>query len=305
MSLRLIVRTLGGDLYDGGRRANIPAPGHSRGDRSVSLLQMGDRLVIHVFGGSDWRQVRDDLRARGLLGEGGGLHRSHAFDPFPEAGRRIHRRQTAQSLWETGGPLAGTLSERHCRLRGVEGALPGVEALRHNGLTPLSVYRPAVSSRPALLAAVRDAEDAVSAVEITYLGPGGRRAVDVRLPRKTVGLIPPSSAVRLDPPGPDLLVAEGVFTALSARRRFCLPAWALLSTSNLRSWRPPPEVRSVLIAADRGLDGEFSARILAKGLRSLGVRTRIVLPPAPYGDWNEAEDAGRPGGGGAVRGKEE
>ena len=136
----------------------------------------------------------------------------------------------------------------------------------------------------------------MSAVEITYLGPGGRRSAGLRLARKTVGLIPPGSAVWLDPRGPDLLVAEGVFTALSARRRFGLPTWALLSTSNLRSWRPPPGVTSVLIAADRGQDGEASARILATALRAMGIRTRIVLPPAPFGDWNEADTAGQPGG---------
>jgi hypothetical protein len=148
------------------------------------------------------------------------------------------------------------------------------------------------------MAGVRDPQGAVSAVEITYLGPGGLRAAGLRLVRKTVGLIPPGSAVRLDPPCSDLLVAEGVFTALSARRRFDLPAWALLSTSNLRSWRPPPGVRSVLIAADRGLDGEASASVLDKALRALGIRTRIVLPPAPAGDWNEADMAGELGGGG-------
>jgi hypothetical protein len=67
MSLRTIVRVMGGNLYDGGRRANIPAPGHSRRDRSVSLLEIGGRLIVHTFGDGDWRQVRDDLRARGLL----------------------------------------------------------------------------------------------------------------------------------------------------------------------------------------------------------------------------------------------
>ncbi len=53
MSLRAIVRALGGELYDGGRRANIPAPGHSAGDRSVSLLLQGDRMVVHTFGDHD------------------------------------------------------------------------------------------------------------------------------------------------------------------------------------------------------------------------------------------------------------
>lgn len=49
MSLRHIVKVLGGDLYDGGARANIPAPGHSVGDRSVSLLLKDGRVYVHTF----------------------------------------------------------------------------------------------------------------------------------------------------------------------------------------------------------------------------------------------------------------
>ena len=71
MSLLPIVRALGGDLYAGGRRANIPAPGHSRADRSVSLVLSGGRVVAHSFGGADWREVLDDLRARGLIDAAG------------------------------------------------------------------------------------------------------------------------------------------------------------------------------------------------------------------------------------------
>ena len=68
MSLRAIVQALGGDLYDGGRRANIPAPGHSAQDRSVSLLLQGDRVVVHTFGDGDWKDVLDQLREHRLIG---------------------------------------------------------------------------------------------------------------------------------------------------------------------------------------------------------------------------------------------
>src|SRR5271156_4753459 len=67
MSLLRIVQTLGGDLYDRGRRANIPAPGHSAWDRSVSLLLENGRVIVHTFGDGDWRSVLDDLRARQLI----------------------------------------------------------------------------------------------------------------------------------------------------------------------------------------------------------------------------------------------
>src|ERR1039458_471903 len=67
MSLLQIVRVLGGELYEGGRRANVPAPGHSPHDRSVSLLFENDRVVAHCFGDGDWKRVLDDLRDRGLI----------------------------------------------------------------------------------------------------------------------------------------------------------------------------------------------------------------------------------------------
>jgi putative DNA primase/helicase len=71
--LEAVVAALGGDLWDGGRRANVPAPGHSRRDRSVSLRLVGDRLLIHTFGDGDWRRVREDLVRRGLVGRDGRL----------------------------------------------------------------------------------------------------------------------------------------------------------------------------------------------------------------------------------------
>lgn len=57
---------------------------------------------------------------------------------------------------------------------------------------------------------------------------------------------------------------------------------------NLRAWRPPEGVGSVLIAADRGRDGEASAAQLAAALRAGGWICAVRLPPAPFGDWNEA-----------------
>ena len=127
----------------------------------------------------------------------------------------------------------------------------------------------------------------MTAVEVTYLAPNGRRAEDLRLPRKTVGPAPNGCAVRLDPAAPEMLVAEGVFTTLSATEWFGLPGWALLSTRNLRAWSPPQGVRSVLIAADRGKDGEASAEMLRARLSEAGLAATVAPPPEPWGDWNE------------------
>jgi putative DNA primase/helicase len=293
MPLKTIVARLGGDLYDGGRRASIPAPGHGRHDRSISLLAEGDRILIHSFGEADWREARDHLRDLGLMGPAAG----EASSPLKEVSPRTDpaRRLVAQRIWADGRPLGRTLGERHCRLRGVGGPLPGPEALRYGPQTPISAYREGGSARPALLAGIIDPDGELSAVEITYLAPGGRRAERLRLSRKMAGTVPPGSAVRLAPAAPAMLVAEGVFTTLSATRRFGLPGWALTSAGNLRQWRAPPGVERVLIAADRGAVGEAAAEALRQGLAGCGIAVEVALPPAPFGDWNEAEIAVRSG----------
>ncbi len=300
-TLAPIVRALGGDLWAGGRRANVPGPGHGAGDRSVSLLLSGDRVVVHSFAGDDWRAVLAELEDLGLVdaqgrlrGAGGG-----AWTWPLQPGRR-ERAAAARRLWSEGRPLGRSLSARHLELRGVEAPADG---LRHHPEVPAAVYARAGPRRPALLAAIREPRSGeVVGVEVTYLAPDGTRA-RLRLPRKTVGLCPSGAAVRLAPAGPRLLVGEGVFTCLSAAARFGLPAWALLSTRNLRRWRPPTGVRFVLIAADRGADGEASARALAATLRGVGVGVAPRWPPAPFGDWNEALGAG-PGEGEAEEGRD-
>jgi hypothetical protein len=291
MSLHAIVAALGGDLYARGLRANVPAPGHSPQDRSVSLRLVDGRVLVHAFNGADWREILDDLRAQNLidaLNRPTGLAGAASVRPArPEPSDR-ERIDAARRIWEEGRPVAGSLSETHLLLRRVRRAAPAADALRHHPAAPVSAYRRGSPTKPALLAGVRNAAGELTAVEITYLDPNGERTRRLRLPRKTIGVIAPSSAVRLDPCAAELLVGEGVFTVLSASERFGRPGWALMSTRNLRSWRAPAGVRSVWIAADRGQDGERSARQLAEALRAADVEARILLPPRPHGDWNDA-----------------
>lgn len=294
MSLRPIVQALGGDLYDRGLRANIPAPGHSAADRSVSLLLREGRVIVHTFGDGDWKDVLDYLRGEGLVDAHNAPTSLSQSRRAQAAGAAtgLERRHAALRIWEAGRPLGGTLSARHCAQRSVSRPLPGPDVLRHGGQTPVSAYAETRHHRPALLAAISDKDGAFTAVEVTYLAPDARRAIDLRLSRKTVGSSPPNSAVRIDAAAPQMLVGEGLFTTLSASARFGLPAWALMSTRNLRHWRPPQGVREVLIAADRGVDGEASAEQLRAGLAAAGLKARVALPPEGFGDWNEAEAAG-------------
>lgn len=288
--LAAIVRAIGGDLYADGDRANVPGPGHSAADRSVSLMLRDGRVIAHSFAGDEWRAVLADLVERGLIDRDGRLTDAGVASATTSPTAR-ERRAIARGLWAEGRPIAGTVSETHLRRRGVASASP---ALRHHPGVPAAVYAARGFRRPALLAAITAPAGELTGVEVSYLAPNGERA-RVTLARKTIGVRAPGAAVRLDPPAARMLVGEGVATCLSAAARFGLPAWALLSTGNLRAWRPPRGVRFVVIAADRGRDGERSALVLAAALRTLGVPGAIRWPPAPFGDWNEAWVAIREG----------
>lgn len=287
MTLHRIVAALGGDIYSDGRRANVPAPGHSVQDRSVSLLLTAGRVVIHGFGGSDWRTVRDHLHDRGLIDHAGrltGRGRTGASTPKPDPRVRL---RTASDLWAGCHRMDGDdAADRYLRHRAVQG-VGDVLNLGFHPEAPISVYRPHGRGRPALVARISDGEDRLTAVELTYLDPNGRLASGLRLPRKTVGQVPAGSAVRLAPAAREMLVGEGVVTTLSAMDRFQLPGWALMAANNLAAWTPPSPVRRLLIAADRGAVGESAAARLGRRLALFGVEVRIGLPDPPFGDWNE------------------
>jgi hypothetical protein len=296
MSLRHIVSALGGDLYDGGARANVPYPGHSRADRSLSLLLAGDRILVTCFGGGDWKAALDHLRNQGLIDAENRPTGSGAAPPGDSVSviaSNPEKTAAASRIWQGGRAIAGTLAAAHLHLRHIGRAPPGPETARFNLETPLRAYRTADrgANRPALLLAIRDHRGELAGLEVTYLRAGGFRDDQLRLPRKHIGRVPAGSAVRIDPAAREMLVAEGFFTALSASERFGLPAWALLSTRNMRAWIAPHGVTSVLIAGDNGLDGRRSAGVLATRLGLRGLQIRMAFPEDPHGDWNDVASA--------------
>ena len=213
MSLVPIVRRLGGDLYDQGRRANVPDPGHSKHDRSVSLLLLEGRIVIHSFGRSTWREVRDELRRRGLVDDAGrpasSVGASSSNWTLASQPARFDRQGIALRLWDDATALTRQVSVLHLRRRGVGRAAPVSASLRHHGGVASAVYIARGHRRPALLAAVSAAAGDLCAVELTYLDPNGDRTRAVRISPKVIGALRPACAVRLDPAAPELHDAFG------------------------------------------------------------------------------------------------
>ncbi len=289
MSLKDIVDVLGGEVHRGGNRAHIPAPGHSTDDRSVSLLLQNNRLIIHSFtDGGDWRAIRDDLRERGFINAAGELvgavGNSHGYHA-PEV-TKVEKQAVARRIWELGRPTAGTLSERHARIRGIGRPLPGPDVVRHVQDCPLAIYDQGTRTKPAMVTAIRTPDGDLTAIEITYLAPNGQREDRLRIARKMVGPIPQGSAVRIDPVTTEMAIGEGYFTSLSASERFSLPTWAALSTAIMRNFVPPVGVRSVLVAGDNGPDGTRTAHLLVDRIRERGLKAWAEFPPIDIDDFN-------------------
>jgi putative DNA primase/helicase len=292
MTLRAIVIALGGELYQNGCRANVPGPGHSAADRSVSLLLEDGRVLIHTFGATDWRAAHDDLRRRGLIDAQGRPTSGSAPTEAPPRPSRASRSAAAARFWEGALPITATSPAGLYLRRRAVGWAGSLASLRFHPRMPVSVYAPRTDrTRPALVARVSDDHDRTTAIEITYLAANGQPALDVLLKRKTVGRVPPGAAVRLGPAAARMLVGEGVITTLSAMRRFALPGWALRSAHNLAVWTPPAGVDAVLIAGDRGAVGETVALRLRARLVAQGLEACIAVPELPFGDWNEVEAA--------------
>ena len=116
--LAAIVRALGGDLYADGGRANVPGPGHSPADRSVSLMLSDGRVIAHSFAGDGWRPVLEDLIDRGLIDRDGRLIGAGVVSAASGPSARV-RRAIVQGLWAEGRPITGTLSETYLRRRGI------------------------------------------------------------------------------------------------------------------------------------------------------------------------------------------
>jgi len=149
MSLHHIVAVLGGDLYDGGCRANVPYPGHSRADRSLSLLLAGERVLVTCFGDGDWKAALDHLREQGLIdSENRPTDGGAAATRWPPAVVASNPEKIAAALriWEAGRAVAGTLAAAHIRLRHIGRAPPGPETARFNLETPM---RAAIGGRGA------------------------------------------------------------------------------------------------------------------------------------------------------------
>ena len=201
------------------------------------------------------------------------------------AGRVLTASETADSrkrirgFWHHCEPAPGTPAARYLARRGLPWLAQHPD-IRFRPDTP----HPTGARLPAMVTLIWDGQGDICALHRTYLAHDGRKAA-MEPVKATWGAFS-GGAIRLHPPGPELLVAEGVETAASAAVLLGCPAWAAIACGNLRaSMVLPPIVRRITIAADPDPPGQRAAAGAAARWREEGRIVRIAMPDTPGQDF--------------------
>lgn len=271
-----------------GMRGVFPGPAHSGRDTSLSLWDLGERVLVFSFAGDSHAEIAGYLRGHGVeivsnpkdltRGEKRKLHALQKQAREEEAREQARKRRQALALYQNAMPLGGVAAD-YLRGRGISepviAAARGAD-LRFAAEAPLSPYSPGLRTQPAMLGLVTAPHGEPLGLHMTFLlrdssGKAGE-IPRLMLAKQSGGMI------RLSAPAETLAIAEGVETALSYTTLFGIPCWAARSAIGLEQFRPPEGVRRVIIAADADAAGTRAADTLASVLRAY-VKVEIHAPP--------------------------
>jgi phage/plasmid primase-like uncharacterized protein len=283
MSAESIARRLGGQRQGSNWRCACPLDcGYS-----LSLADGEDgRLLAFCFGGCEFGQILLALVEYGLLDDNDGddLHVSRRVAVSQrDDDQRRNKIEQARAIYNT-----GVWDERiqiYLRSREI-GLTPSILKFQEQAPHRLG------ARLPAMLAPVVDIDGEQIGVHLTYLRRDGAGKADLpkEFQRECRGALA-GGAIRLFLFDPDLelIICEGIETALAAAEIFTRPCWSAVFAGGLKTMKLPPDVRRVVIAADNDVSGAGQRSALAAydRWRAEGRSVRIVAPPVVGDDFND------------------
>jgi hypothetical protein len=279
---RALVERLGGRWTASGGMCRCPA--HEDRTPSLSVRPGRQRLLLHCFAGCDSSDVLRALQSGRLL-EAGPRRSGDAREGRSD--RALN--PAALVIWSEARSIDETPAALYLRSRGLDIAS---SELRYHPRTPHGP-KPLTQFRPALIAAVRDS-NGLAAIHRTFIEPAGRGLAVIANPRCGLGRFG-SGAVRLGGLGPQLGLAEGIETALSASSLFKIPCWATLGAERFGSVSIPADVERLILFLDRDSGGR-SAEALARKAFGRDLQIEALYPDRRGEDWNDVlSRRGKPG----------
>jgi putative DNA primase/helicase len=285
MSAAGIARNLGAVRQGHNWRAPCPCEcGYS-----FSLADGEDgHLLLYCFGGCPFDQIMSALVAYGLLDDNdGSLEAPTPVARQQEDGERRRRKiEQARELHASG--VWDKRIKIYLRSRGIKYP-PMACDLRFLEAAPHRLG----AKLPAMLAPIVDVNGEQTGVHLTYVRPDGKAKADLpkEYQRECRGVIR-GGAIRLSERDLDLelIVAEGLETAISAMQLFGRACWATVSASGMAAVELPLHVRDIIIAADNDPPphaGQRAALALYDRLIAEGRSVRIKCPPDAGTDFND------------------
>ena len=311
MNLHFAAKALGGTVSS---RDTVlcPGPGHSAGDRSLSVTfdaDAPDGFLVNSFAGDDFAACRDHVRY--LLGLGSFEPRRQEVQsrrpgliarPEPDTSKRI---DFAAALWREAKPIRCTLAETYLRARSIE--LPGLlytgEALRFHPACPFRLDSGEYIRLPSMLAAMLNAEtNEFQGVHRTALRSDGlskAKMAGLASAKKMLG--PAAGAVVKLTPDEDvtsrLNIGEGIEDSLTVLGNFGIaPICATMTSGTMKAFPVLPGIESLSIFANNDLPklqggqlhqaGNEAAHACAARWVANDREASIWLPPSIGSDFN-------------------
>jgi putative DNA primase/helicase len=264
-ALQELAALLGGDVN--GNRVSCPGPGHSIGDRSLSVTpaKNDDGFVVHSFAGDDRHACIEHVMSRldpgkraALAALGVDLPPSDDPDALERALEERRRRiERAREIWDASVSPFGTPVEAYLWRE------------RHLDLTPdvagdVIRYHPAcpwkdnltgkVFQAYCMIAAVRD----IGTNEIVGVQRTRLSLVGEKLERRMLG-IAAGAAVKVD--SDDLVthglhIGEGIETCLTARQLNLKPVWGLGSKGQIAKFPVLGGIETLTVLAEPDAEAE-------------------------------------------------
>ena len=177
-------------------------------------------------------------------------------------------------LWAASIPLRGTQAEIYLRSRAIDKHVS--QDIRY---VSKLIHKPSGSCFPAMLAAVRHGVTGqLTGIHRTWLKSDGSDKANVDPNKMMLGQVL-GGAVQLSDVAPEMIIAEGIETALSVLQATGIPTWAALSTSGLKNLVLPSVVRRITIACDNDQAGLKAANEAADKWTRERREVLLSIPP--------------------------
>jgi putative DNA primase/helicase len=285
-----IFRTFGMDVRDDGRHQGCPVCGNGRNSHRFRIDKDGSGRWICTQCGS---------------GSGFMLVQRYLGCSFPEALQKIQSivggcevetqkekpaydvKKMLNALWSKSTALTG--SDPVSKYLHARKLVLQPDNVRY---CPTCFYSDTKTERPAMIARIVDKNNVPLALHRTYLNSEQPKKADIKSPKKitpTLGALV-GCAVRLFPVvDNEIIVCEGIETAIACKQLFDIPAWACLSSTILEGFEPPKEVRKIVICADNDANyaGAKSGYALANRLYLRDYIVSVEMPGKAGNDFND------------------